>query len=138
MVDNGNRLEADSEALYLFGLGGPNGLRILGGSLLALNNVNVYTMHDGQLLHVNTLFPPGVAQIAYDEGFIALNAPTSAGNCTADLSVGTDDAAHLSACLGGPAGSAPTASCQCSDTNYDTVVDLRDFATIQRNFGLGD
>ncbi len=134
VIDNGNRPESDTEALYLYGLGGPQGLRILGGSTLVINNINVYTMIDGEWLHINTLFPPGVEAVAYDGGFIALHTVATAGNCTADMAVDLRDFGSLYGCLSGPDGDQADAACTCSDANHDGVVDMRDFAIVQQNF----
>ena len=73
-VDNGNRGGSGVEALYLQGFpGSANGLRILGGSTLVIENINVYTTESDTWVHINSLFGPGVNQIAYDQGFIALS-----------------------------------------------------------------
>ncbi len=73
--DNGNR-SASAESLYLFGLGGPEGLRIAGGSVLVLNNLNVYAFDPvaGQQVHLNSLFGPGDFRIPFDDGFLQLAA----------------------------------------------------------------
>lgn len=41
VIDNGNRVGPAVEALYLFGLGGPNGLRITNNSSIVLNGIHV-------------------------------------------------------------------------------------------------
>ena len=77
VFDNGNRgpmgLNGE-EALYLYGLGGPDGLRIEGGSILALNSINVYAWDgaSGQQVHLNSLFGPGDFRIPYGNGFLQL------------------------------------------------------------------
>ncbi|QDS99893.1 beta strand repeat-containing protein [Adhaeretor mobilis] len=75
VVDNGNQGGAgEPEALYLYGLGGPAGLRIFNNSALILNGLNVYS-HDplsGDQVHLNSLFGPGELRIAYDDGFLQL------------------------------------------------------------------
>lgn len=79
-VNNGRRGATGHEVLYLNGVGGAggvdggDGLRILGGSTLVLDGVDLYTADSGAWLHVNTLFAPGVTRIAYDQGWIALTA----------------------------------------------------------------
>ena len=71
--DNGNR-NGGAEALYLFGLGGPEGLRIAGGSVLVLNGVDVYAFDplQGGQVHINSLFGPGDFRIPFDDGFLQL------------------------------------------------------------------
>ena len=71
LVDNGNRA-GGAEALYLNGGADHQGLHILGGSVLALNGLNLYTARNGAWTHVNELFTDGVTTIAYDQGYIAL------------------------------------------------------------------
>jgi|GEM_PF-1638035 len=72
--DNGNRGATDVEALYLQGFpGSDNGLRILGGSTLVIENIQVYAQESDEWVHINNLFPAGVNQIPYDDGFIALS-----------------------------------------------------------------
>jgi hypothetical protein len=75
-IDNGNR-SGGSEALYLNGSAGGNGLHILGGSILALDNLDLYTVQNGLWVHINDLFTNGVTKIAYDQGFIELGAATT-------------------------------------------------------------
>ena len=76
VVDNGNRGgSGDPEALYLFGLGGPEGLIINTGSTLLINNINVYFFDDGEWVHLNSLFGPDEYVIPFDNGFVELPAP---------------------------------------------------------------
>ncbi|HUS47152.1 MAG TPA: PEP-CTERM sorting domain-containing protein [Phycisphaerae bacterium] len=86
VIDNGNR--ASSEALYLNGLGGPDGLLLRGpgqGSTLLLNDLDVYAWVDGNWLHLNTLFTGGVTQIDFgaltdnpsDTGWVVIPEPAS-------------------------------------------------------------
>ena len=73
-LDNGNRGDAGVEALYLQGFAGSeNGLRILGGSTLVIENIQVYAQESDEWVEINSLFPAGVNQIPYDDGFIALS-----------------------------------------------------------------
>ena len=69
-IDNGHR--NPTEALYLNGSSSANGLHILGGSTLALDHLDLYTMDSGQWIHVNDLFTGGKTVIAYDQGYISL------------------------------------------------------------------
>ncbi|MCO6042323.1 hypothetical protein NG895_00245 [Aeoliella sp. ICT_H6.2] len=74
-IDNGNRgIGGEAEALYLYGLGGPTGLKILNGSALVLNGLNVYAWDpiQGQQVHLNSLFGPGELRIPYDDGYVQL------------------------------------------------------------------
>ncbi len=68
-IDNGNRA-GGSEALYLFGVDGENGLRILNGSILFIGDINVYTIKDGEIIWLNDKFPPGEDWMEYDEGWV--------------------------------------------------------------------
>lgn len=81
VIDNGNRgaLRGGGapEALYLFGLGGPDGLILRNGSTLIIDNLNVYTTENNQWVHINSLFPQGVTLIPYSGGFIELPSPGS-------------------------------------------------------------
>jgi len=80
VVDNGNRTGGNPEALYLYGLGGPDGLRILGGSTFVIDNLNVYTTENNAWVHINKdLFGPGQVRIPYDQGFIELPEPATLG-----------------------------------------------------------
>jgi hypothetical protein len=75
-VDNGNREPSGYEALYLPGpTGGDDGLRILGGSTLVVENIQVYAQVQGAWVHINALIPDGANQVAFDQGFIALSVP---------------------------------------------------------------
>ena len=60
--------------MYLYGLGGPAGLRILNDSALVLNGINVYAFDPlaGTQVHLNSLFGPGDLRIPYDDGFLQL------------------------------------------------------------------
>jgi hypothetical protein len=76
VIDNGNRGGGgEPEALYLFGLGGPEGLVINGGSTLLINNINVYFFDDGAWVHLNSLFGPDEFVIPFDNGFVEIPAP---------------------------------------------------------------
>ena len=74
VVDNGNRGTTGKEALYLYGLGGPGGLRILNDSALILNGINVYAWDAAQadMVHLNSLFGPNELRVAYDDGYLQL------------------------------------------------------------------
>ena len=75
-IDNGNRASSNPEALYLFGLDDESdGLRILGGSILMIGDLNVYAMVNGTIERVRDWFDPCETVIAYDEGYIMLGNP---------------------------------------------------------------
>ncbi len=84
--DNGNRNGGDpeAEALYLFGLGEgdesekEDGLRILGGSTLVIDEFNVYALIGGQRTRIMDLFGPDQDIIPFDQGFIAKVVPEPA------------------------------------------------------------
>jgi len=77
LFDNGNRMGGDtgSEALYLYGLGGPDGLIINSGSTLFIDNINVYTAVNGEFLWLNSLFTDGVTSIEFGGGFVVIPSP---------------------------------------------------------------
>ena len=68
-IDNGHRggFGGEAEALYLFGKDGQDGLRILGGSTLYLNGLNVYAELNGEITDLNTLFGPDETKIRFGE-----------------------------------------------------------------------
>lgn len=77
VIDNGG--SADTEALYLYGLGGDAGLRILDGATLIIHNINVYYFDpdiDG-FVHLNSLFEPGQDVIAFEDGLVRIPAPAT-------------------------------------------------------------
>lgn len=74
-TNNGNRVGPQSEALYLYGVSGEDGLRVLGGSTVIIDSVNVYARVAGTMVHLNTLFPVGTSVIAFDQGFLQLDQP---------------------------------------------------------------
>lgn len=74
-IDNGNRGGAGGfEVLYLNGINGGNGLHLAAGSTLVIGTLNLYTTEAGHWLHVNDLFTQGATRIAYDQGYIVLEA----------------------------------------------------------------
>jgi len=77
LFDNGNRTGGGREALYLFGVGGLDGLELLGGSTLVLDGIDVYSWQDGEMVYLNDLFDPGVKKIAYAGGTIMIPEPSS-------------------------------------------------------------
>ena len=75
LIDNGNR--ASNEALYLYGSGGLDGLRIPGESTLLIGDINVYALIDGQMEHLNAWFGPGITRVEYDQGWVVLPEPAT-------------------------------------------------------------
>ncbi|NNF07230.1 MAG: T9SS type A sorting domain-containing protein [Candidatus Eisenbacteria bacterium] len=70
--DNGNR-GGGQEALYLFGIGVDDGLRVLAGSEVIIpEDVNVYANVSSVMTHLNALFPVNVTSIAFDGGTLTL------------------------------------------------------------------
>jgi hypothetical protein len=53
IVNNGNRVGGKPEALYLFGLGGADGLLIHPGSSLILDDIEVYAWMGGHWVNVD-------------------------------------------------------------------------------------
>lgn len=71
-IDNGQRgRDGQAEALYLQGLGSEPGLRLLGGSTLYLNDIDVYARLNGEWHHLNEWLPAGTQRIEFDQGYIA-------------------------------------------------------------------
>jgi hypothetical protein len=83
-IDNGNRAGASPEALYLFGLGGPDGLVIKGGSALLIRNLNVYSKQAGVWTSLQGLFPAGQDIIPYSGGFVSRSAAAMPGAWNVD------------------------------------------------------
>jgi hypothetical protein len=76
LLDNGNRSGEAPEALYLYGLGGGDGLELLGGSTLVLEGINVYAMHEQQWVHLNGLFGQDVTEVPFSGGTIMVPEPS--------------------------------------------------------------
>jgi len=75
-VDNGNR--ASNEALYLYGSGGLDGLRLLSGSSLIVGDIHVYALIDGKKVLVNDWFDQqGSNTVPYGDGFVVLPEPAA-------------------------------------------------------------
>jgi hypothetical protein len=77
LFDNGNRAAGKPEALYLYGMGGLDGLELLGGSKLVLDGINVYAKQRGEWVHLNSLFGPDVKQISFAGGIVTVPEPSS-------------------------------------------------------------
>jgi hypothetical protein len=77
ILDNGNRLSGQREALYLYGLGGADGLILNPGSTLVLDSIHVYAWLDGSWTDLNGLFAPGVYQIPFQGATLAVPEPSA-------------------------------------------------------------
>ncbi|MBN2021931.1 MAG: hypothetical protein JW809_03990 [Pirellulales bacterium] len=80
ILDNGNRAGGAAEALYLYGMGGLDGLEMAAGSRLVLDGLNVYTYQKNtsgvfEWVHLNSLFGPGVSEIPFAGGTVAVPEP---------------------------------------------------------------
>ena len=59
-----------AEALYLHGVGGLSGLRLLDGATLQLNSLNCYAKMEGEWVYLNGLFGFGIHEIAFGGGYL--------------------------------------------------------------------
>ena len=137
-ADNGNGFIGcrQSEALYLFGLGedDPNGLKIVGGSTLILDRINLYALEEGEWIHINKLFLPGEKRIFYGDGFIEMGAVP--GDTDANGALDGNDLAVLTMEFG-RSDCTEADPCQ-SDFYGDGDVDKDDLACFANNFGRLD
>jgi hypothetical protein len=83
VIDNGNRLAGNHEALYLYGMGGTDGLIMTPGSTLILDHLNVYALMDGEWTHLNDAFANTAAtEVAFEGGYLVLPEPGAMGAVT--------------------------------------------------------
>ncbi len=131
LFDNGNRGSAgEFEALYLGGLGGPDGLVIHENSVLVLNGINAYAWLNGELKHLNSMFADGeVFGIPMGGGVLAATAPKP-GDFNVDGRVDHQDLDIWSSNVGMTTG----ASLFDGDANGDNRVTGSDYLVWQRNF----
>ncbi|MFV1969254.1 MAG: PEP-CTERM sorting domain-containing protein, partial [Pirellulaceae bacterium] len=95
LFDNDNRgLAGEFEALYLYGLGGIDGLFLNEGSTLVLNDINVYAWMDGAMTLLNDLFGDEVVGVPMGAGFIVSYEPET-GDFDLDGDVDFDDIDEL-------------------------------------------
>ena len=77
LFDNGSA--SSSEAIYLFGSGGLDGLQILGNSTLVIGNIPIYALIDGVFENLHDRFGPGDTIIPFttgsgtNNGFLAIS-----------------------------------------------------------------
>lgn len=74
-----------TEALYLYGSGGLDGLEILGNSTLIIGDIPVYAWIDGQVIELHSLIAPGDLFAAFqdasgaNQGWVAIPEPATLG-----------------------------------------------------------
>lgn len=127
LFDNGNRGSNDYEALYLYGLGGLDGLFIHPGSTLVLNDVDIYARIRGVMTHLNALFPYGSSVIQVGENFV-VQGDALAGDYNSD---GKVDGADFLAWQRGFGSTTNLAA----DGNRNGVVDAGDLDVWKNTFG---
>jgi len=130
VVNNGNRGTNVPEALYLYGLGGPDGLVIKNGSTLRLNALNCYAKIGGVWVDVQSLFEPGETEIPFDEGYIRRDGGTGVvGDLDCSGRVGFGDINPFVLVLTNPAAYEamyPDCDMGLGDINGDRTVDFGD------------
>ena len=133
LFDNGNRgVSGEPEALYLGDFGNADGLLINGGSMLVLNDLNVYAWLDGEMKWLNELFDDEVNDtdllaIPFGAGFLALEAPQP-GDYDFDGDVDGSDFLAFQRGFGSTTNLA-------SDGNHDGVVNAADYTIWRDGFG---
>jgi hypothetical protein len=75
LLDNGNRIGGLPEALYLYGLGGADGLSLTDNSQVVFDGINVYAWMQADWVHLNDLFAPGITQVPYVGGTLMMLNP---------------------------------------------------------------
>jgi len=81
LFNNGNRGSNLPEALYLYGIGQGTPLESLvlhSGSILYLDNINVYARENGQWIWLNSLFGTSQTVVPYGGGYLHLPSPGAA------------------------------------------------------------
>ena len=99
-----------------------------------MNRVNVYTLDEGEWIHINGLFLPGEKRIPYDSGFIEMGAVP--GDIDANGALDGSDLAVLTSEFGR---SDCTSEAPCFTDYYgDGDVDKDDLGCFANNFGRLD
>jgi hypothetical protein len=147
LIDNGHR-SGRAEALYLWGSfdrGNPpttpcgptapqvDGLRILGGSTLVLDYVNVYTFQGGQWIDLNCLLPSNNTAVPFDGGFIRRGGCYV--NCDGSTAAPTLNIADFTCFLNRFA----EANCyaNCDSSTAPPVLNIADFTCFLQKFAAG-
>ncbi len=119
LFNNGNRGALGQEALYLNGLGGADGLLLHSGSILVLNDINVYARLNGQMKLLNSLFGNEVIGMALGAGFVALKQP-DVGDYNFDGVIDDRDYQTWRTSFG-------STTSLAADGNHNGVVDAADY-----------
>ncbi len=127
LFNNGNRGANLYEALYLDGLGGLDGLLIHPGSMLVLNDVNIYARISGVMTHLNSIVPSGASAVQFGAGFLALQQPL-AGDYNFDNRVDQEDYLAWKSSFG-------SAENLAADGNHNGVVDAADYSVWRDHIG---
>jgi hypothetical protein len=77
ILDNGNRVNGNGESLYLYGLGGQDGLVLNAGSTLVVGEVNTYAWMDGEWIHLNSLVSAAQPTVAFHGGVLMVPEPST-------------------------------------------------------------
>jgi len=140
-MDNGNgyACAAENEAVYLFGLDAidPYGLRILGGSTLVLNDINLYVYEDGVWVDINELFTSGVEEIAYDQGYIRVGGNPCMCDLNSDGACNVFDWYFFIEDWGMTGCNNPGIDCEC-DLNGDGSCNVFDWSCFIEDWGRMD
>ena len=130
-VNNGNHgVGGAHEALYLFGINGQDGLNIELNSVVVLYGIQAYAFESssGQQTHLNSLFSPGVNQVAYDQGFLQL-VDFIDGDYNHNGFVDAADYVVWRKLLGQVGAGLP------ADGNHDNMITTDDYDVWRANFG---
>ncbi len=127
LFNNGNRGVLGQEALYLGGIAGLDGLVINPGSMLVLNDVNIYARINGVMTLLNSLIPAGATAMQLGAGFLALH-PTLPGDFNFDNRVDQADYDTWKSSFG-------STSNLAADGNHNGVIDAADYSIWRDNRG---
>jgi hypothetical protein len=156
LIDNGNRGNGDVEALYLYGIGGADGLDILAGSTLHIASnahvLDVYARVNGSVVNLNSLLPGPNSTVAFGDGFLSNELigdfnvddnvdATDIDNLCGQIQAGDNDILFdlnldgivteedLNDLLGS------VLMTGIGDANLDGAIDLSDLNVVRNNFG---